>query len=172
MSIDDNSGRNDLETGPVMASYETYSLNTEGGVIMAAGSTDPTQCILSLDPLPVNGITLMQGMQPLGPVISMTSTGIKIAIGGPVGASIELSAKGLKLAFGPPVGGSSISMDAMGITLKAGLTNQVQLGQQGLNMQSIKVAIQALAAMQVQAMQLTETIAGPVSRTGGITTMV
>ena len=53
--------------------------------------------------------------------------------------SIELSATGLKLAFGPPVGGTSISLDAMGVSAQSGLTNQIQLAEQGLTVRAIKV---------------------------------
>jgi hypothetical protein len=155
----------------VMADYASYNLATPDGIAFSAGDTPVNKSSISLDPLPISGIQLKQGLQPLGASIKMTSTGIVLSYGGPVGAKIEMTATGITISFGPALGGASINLAATGLTLKFGLTNQIQLGPQGLDMKGIKVAMQALASLQVQCLELTET-AAKVSRTGGLTTIM
>jgi hypothetical protein len=163
--------KTDYFPGPATAIYDAYSLNCTNGATLGAGATPANQCVLSLDPTPTNGMTLSQGLPVVGPTISLSATGIKLAVGGPVGASIELTPTGITISFGPPGVGSSIALDATGVTIKAGPMNQVQVAQQGLTMQALKVALQSVTQLQVQALQLTET-ATVVSRTGGTTTMM
>ena len=157
--------------GPAGASYDSYSMNCKTGALIAAGETPSNACVISLDTLPINGLSFLQGEVPLGPKVALNQKGIQLVVGGPTGARIELTSTGLTLAFGPEGSGASIALTASGITLKMGPTNQIELSNTKMTLDALQLALQAVTAMQVQAVELTETVTGPVSRTGGVTTM-
>jgi len=163
--------RNVIHGGPSATSYESYSVHCKTGALIAAGEQSSDTCIISLDTLPINGLSLLQGGTPLGPKVALNQKGIQLAVGGPTGARIELTSTGLTLAFGPEGTGPSIGLTASGITLKMGATNQIELSNTKISVDALQMALQAVTSMQVQAVELTETVSGPVSRTGAVTTL-
>jgi hypothetical protein len=165
-------GKTDFYPGPVMIGYDILNLNCTNGAVIGVGALPVNSSVICMDVLPMNGLTLSHGVPVVGPKLSLNASGMALSVGGPLGARIELSPTGLTLAFGPPGLGASVVLDATGVTLKFGPTNQVQLGPQGVTVQGLQVGLQALTSLQVQALQLTETVAGPVARTGAATTML
>lgn len=160
----------DINSSPIIKNFASYTQMTLAGTVLSAGML-ATEAKMSLDPLPVNGLTLSQGLPPMGPTIALTATGITIQFGGPVGAKIELSPTGITLSFGPPGAGSSIKLDALGVTLQAGPLNKLALLQAGLDVTSAKIGLTSPGSYQLVCSDLSET-AGKVTRVGGMTTMV
>lgn len=163
--------RHDIDYNAVGLRYGACSLTTLDGLILGTGDEPSGECVIGMDPLPIIGMKIRQGRDPLSGTITLNSLGMTLAFGGPTGAKIELSATGLTLSFGPAGAGPSIVLDARGITLKTGASNSIQVGQQGLSLEGLQVDLQALTDLKVKALQLSET-ATKVSRVGATTTMM
>lgn len=124
-----------LEKSCINVLGDTIQLQTNGSQVRIA--KDALKHTLSLVNDTPGVITLKQGKTPLTPTIQMKDEEIEIKIGGPTGSSISMNALGIKLQAGLPEVGSEVSIGAEGISLSygpPGAGSSIKIGPDGIKL--------------------------------------
>jgi type VI secretion system secreted protein VgrG len=189
---------NNQADGTVILEPQTYTLRTrlyevngkEGVVISSVPQALPpgNSCILSMNPTPVaGGIKLTLEVPQLTPTLEMKDTGMTLSFGPPAAqgkieftangltlsfgtqqGKIHFAADGLTLSFGPEGTGSTIVLNAQGITLKSGPQSQVMVKPDGSELKGTNLKMVATAQYVLNATNLKETVLGQAQRVDSI----
>jgi len=164
----------DSHPGPILQRCAGFNMHTDDGFNVVVGNIAASQATLALDPLPVNGVTLTFGPDPLGAKLNMSATGITLSIGGPMGVVLSLA------LLPTPSATLSVGGAGLGPTLKLDPTSGAQMSftpaasvavspAQGLAIMAPMMGVTVPGTMTVTAGTLTETVAMTATRTAAAT---